>query len=77
MGRGSASKTVRRTNRALGRGTKMCGRQHAQKNGHRWTRKDALEARTALLKSKNELTQEGLNTAYNCEKLLKARGKWH
>lgn len=75
MGRGSASKAVRRTNRALVRGNALGGSQHAHKNGVKWSRKDVLEVRKALLEARKELSKEGLNTAYTCEKTMKGSMK--
>ncbi len=75
MGRGKSSKIVRKTNRALERGTALGGNQHSHRNGTKWTRKDVLETRKALTRARWGLSQDGENTALVVEKSLKALNK--
>ena len=75
MGRGKCSKIVRRTNRALERGNALGGNQHSHKNGSKWSRKDVLETRKALLRAKTGLDEEVANTAIVVEKTLKGFNK--
>jgi hypothetical protein len=69
MGRGKCSKMVRKSNRAVDRGTKLCGTQHAPVKGMKWSRKDVLELRKL---AKQEVS---IGSALQVEKVLKARNK--
>jgi hypothetical protein len=75
MGRGKCSKIVRKTNRALERGNALGGNQHSHKSGTKWSRKDVLETRKALLRAKRGLSEDVANTAIVVEKSLKSLNK--
>jgi len=75
MGRGRSSNLVRRANRAVERGNGYGGNKHSRKKGAKWTRKDVLETRKSLLRTKTELTEDGFNTAMMIEKSLKTVNK--
>lgn len=75
MGRGKFSKIVRKSNRAIERGNALGGNQHSHKNGSKWSRKDVLETRKALLRAKRGLSEDVANTAIVVEKSLKSINK--